>query len=292
MGCSRTTDRIDVAIGTLAARQYGVVSRDQLVSLGATSRQIQRRVSAGRLLPVHRCVFAVGHDAPRREARWMAAVLACGPGALLSHRSAAALWQLIDREGALPDVTAPTRRRTPGVAVHRGGLTGQDASAHRGITVTSPARTLVDLAHAVAADDLTRAVREAQFRGLFHIPSVRDALERRRSSALRELLANLAPTQSPLEDRLLRICTRHGLPAPVTQHHVAGSRVDFLWPAHRVVVETDGFEAHGTPAAFQHDRASTNRLQLAGYTVLRFTHADLTRRSAAVAAQIRAALAL
>jgi very-short-patch-repair endonuclease len=141
------------------------------------------------------------------------------------------------------------------------------------LSVTSPARTLVDLAHAVAPDDLARAAREARFRGLFHLPSVLVVLERRRSSALRELLANLGPTQSPLEDRLLRICRRHGLPTPVTQRHITGSRVDFVWPAHRVVVETDGDEAHGTPAAFQQDRTATNRMQLAGYIVLRFTHA-------------------
>jgi very-short-patch-repair endonuclease len=222
----------------------------------------------------------------------MAAVLACGDGAVLSHRSAAALWALIEREHELPDVTAPTRRRTHGVAVHRGRLEDEDKAIHQRIPITSPARTLADLAHTLTTDDLTRAVREAQFLRLFHLPSVLAVLERRPARQLRELVADLNATQSHLEDRLLQVCRRHDLPMPKTQQRLAGRRVDFLWPTHRVVVEADGYEAHGTPAAFQLDRSTTNRLQLAGYTILRFTHADITRRPADVAEQIRDALAL
>ncbi len=291
MGCPDASDGVDGAVAELAGRQYGVVSREQLISLGVSPRQIQRRVAAARLLPLHRCVFAVGHRSPGSEARWMAAVLACGAEAVLSHRSAAALWQFIDRERELPEVTARSHRQTRGVTTHRGRLMDADRAICAGIPVTSPARTLADIAHLLAPGDLERAVREAQFRRLFHLPSVLAVLDRRPSRRLRALVNDMDPTQSRLEDRLLRICRRHRLPTPITQRQIGSHRVDFLWPAHRVVVETDGYEAHATLSAFQRDRTALNDLQLAGYTVLRFTYTDLARRPACVAGQIARALA-
>jgi hypothetical protein len=192
MGCHETADQ---RIAAIAGRQYGVVSRSQVIARGISSRQIQRRVAAGRLIPLHRGVFAVGHGAPRQEARWLAAVLACGEGAALSPPSAGALWQLLDGDGDLPDVTAPTRRRTRGIAVHEGRLVAADIAVQRRIPVTSPARTLADLAHVLTPQDLTRAVREAQFRRLFHLPSVLAVLDHRRSRQLRELAADPNPTQ-------------------------------------------------------------------------------------------------
>ncbi len=271
MGCHETADG---TIAGIATRQYGVVSRSQVIACGVSPRQIQRRVAAGRLIPMHRGVFAVGHGAPRQEARWLAAVLACGEGAVLSHRSAGALWQLVDGDGDLPDVTAPTRRPTRGVAVHEGRLVAADITVHRRIPVTSPARTLADLAHVIGERDLTRALREAQFRRLVHLPSMLAVLDHRRSKALRELLTDLAPTQSHLEDRLMDLCRRHGLPAPLTQQTSAGSSVDFLWPAERVVVEADGYQAHGRRRRSSSTAPTTNGLQLAGYTTLRSTYAD------------------
>jgi very-short-patch-repair endonuclease len=290
MRALETADGIDPAIAALAGHQCGVVSRDQLVALGLARGQIQRRVAGGRLLRLHPGVYAVGHRAPRQEARWLAAVLACGEGAVLSHRSAGALWQIIDRERPDAEVTVRARRRTPGVTVHRGRLAPTDRAICRRIPVTSPARTLTDLAHDLD-DDLVRALREAQFRRLLHPSSVPEALTRRRSTALRTLLEEDAvPTQSILEDRLLAICDRYQIPRPLTQQHLAGRRVDFLWPAERVVVETDGWAGHSTPTAFQADRATANALQLAGYTILRFTHLDVTHRSRRAAGEIRAAL--
>ncbi len=284
------SDEIDPAIAALADRQYGVVSREQLTALGLGRGRIDSRLAAGRLFRLHRGVYAVGHRAPRKEARWLAAVLACGDGAALSHRSAAVLWEIADREGPLPDVTVRVHRRFPQIATHTSRLADDDLAVCAGIPVTSPARTLADLAHVVADDALIRAVREAQFQRLFHIPSMREALERRPSSALRKLLDDIAPTQSVLEDRLLRICDRHRIPRPLTQQPLVGRRVDFLWPSQRVVVEADGWEGHSTPSAFQADRTTSNALQLAGYAVLRFTHADVGRRPAHVAREIREAL--
>jgi very-short-patch-repair endonuclease len=284
---------VDREIATLAARQYGVVTRPQLAALGLGPGAIDHRLGTGRLYRLHRGVYAVGHVAPRREARWLAAVLACGDGALLSHRSAAALWGMRAAEGPHPDVTVPHGRRCalPAIAVHHCRLVAADRASHSRVPVTTPARTLVDLAFVLSADELARTLREAQFLRIFNLAETRDALERRPSRALRALLDDLAVTQSALEDRLLAVCDRYGIPRPLTQQVVVGRRVDFLWAHERVIVETDGWQAHGTATAFQSDRASTNALLLAGYVVLRFTHADVMRRSARVAREIGAALA-
>jgi hypothetical protein len=145
MGRYGTSDGIDAAIAGLAGRQFGVVSRAQLAAICLSERQVDRRLAAGRLIRLHPGVYAVGHHAPRREARWLAAVLACGDHAVLSHRSAGALWQIIDRQRRQPEVTVRARRKTPGITVHRGRLAPADLAVHRDIPVTSPARTLADL---------------------------------------------------------------------------------------------------------------------------------------------------
>ena len=279
----------DDVIATLAADQYGVVTRAQLVTAGLGRGQISRRLAAGRLHRLHAGTYAVGHRAPRREARWLAAVLACGDGAALSHRSAASLWRIREAEGPLPDVTTPTgsRRRHPNIAVHRAALLEHDLDARAGISVTSPARTLVDLAHELDRGALRRALSEAQFLRLFDLAATRAALIRRPSGDLRVLLEDLALTQSGLEDRLVALCVRYGIDRPLTQQPLFGRRVDFLWPRQRVVVETDGWEGHGTRRAFQADRETSNAFQLRGYYILRFTSADLERRPALVARQIR-----
>jgi very-short-patch-repair endonuclease len=227
----------------------------------------------------------------RRARTRLAAVLAGGTGAVLSHRSAAALWQLVAVDGPHPDVTTVVRRtRHPGIAGHAASLSSRETTVRMAIPVTTPARTLVDLAHELDERELVRAVREAQFRRLFDRGAVRASLVRRPSRALRELLDDTAVTQTGLEDRLLAICDRHRIPRPRTQQRLVAGRVDFVWPAERLVVETDGWEAHSTAVAFQADRTASNALQLAGYAVLRFTYADLKRRSRLVARQIRAAL--
>jgi very-short-patch-repair endonuclease len=139
--------------------------------------------------------------------------------------------------------------------------------------------------------DLVRALREAQFLRRFDLGAVQELLDRRPCRALRTLVEDLDLTQSGLEDRLLDICDHHGISRPLTQQPLLGRRIDFLWPAERVVVETDGWQGHGTRSAFQADRTISNRLQLEGYTILRFTHTDVARRPSQVARQIRAGLA-
>ncbi len=269
-----------------------MVHRRQLIALGLDRNAIARRLAAGRLHALHVGVYAVGYPSAQREARWLAAVLACGPGALLSHRSAAALWQLRDGESRDVDVSVPATagRRRPRIAIHRVALEDSDRGEFRGIPVITPARTLADLARVVDEDELGRALREAEYRKRFDLEATRAQLARRPSRALGALLEDLRPTRSRLEDRVLPLLADHGLPRPRPQYALDGRHVDFAWPERKVVVETDGWEGHGTRTAFQADRAATNRLQLAGYTVLRFTDADVRRRPRRVAEQIRAAL--
>jgi hypothetical protein len=150
----------EVALAELAARQHGVVARVQLLALGFDVRAISYRLKVGRLHLLHRGVYAVGHRPPSPLAKAMAAVLACGAEAALSHRSAAALWRIVPRWREPPEVTAPTRRRRPGIKVHCSSVA--NTTTHYGIRVTTPARTLVDLADVLDDRSLTRAVNEAQ----------------------------------------------------------------------------------------------------------------------------------
>jgi very-short-patch-repair endonuclease len=280
----------DARIARLAARRHGVVARAELLRAGVTRREIDRRLERGSLVAVHRGVYAVGHAGLSRDGRWMAAVLACGRGAVLSHRSAAALLGLVGDGGGAAHVTAPHRLRTPGLVVHRGRLTRADHSRWRGIPVTSPARTIVDEAQHLDEDGIERMLREAQYRGLFHVAAVTDALTRRPSRVVRELLDDLNPTQSMLEDAFLRLCRRLRVPRPRTQVRRGRRRPDFVWAEQRLVVEVDTWIAHSTPHAFQADRRLSNAVQLAGWMILRFTYTDVRRRGPMVAAQVRQAL--
>ena len=279
-----TTDR---KLADLATKQYGIVASRQL---GMSANAISTRTSSGRLFRVHRGVYAVGHLGLGQEARWLAAVLACGEGAVLSHRSAATFWGIRLGELFRAEVTTGDRRRHQLITTHRANLSVADHTIHRGIRVTSPARTLADVAHVLDHDELTRALREAMFRRLYDPKAIEDALTRRPSRALKDLLTEATVTQSMMEDRFLTICKRHHLPMPQTQHRIGAKRYDFAWPQQRVVVETDSWLAHSTPYAFQADRGQTNALQLAGWLVLRLTWADLTGRSRATATTVRQAL--
>jgi very-short-patch-repair endonuclease len=285
MGGQETADR---TIARLA--RYGVVERAALISARVSARQIERRVERGALHVVHRGVYAVGHTSMSREGRWLAAVLACGEGALLSHWSAAALWDLVDHDDGLSHVIVDRRRRPAGVTPHRGRLAKPDRAMRHGIPVTSVPRMLVDLAPLISEERLERIVGEAQFRRRFSVAAMRDALRRRPNAALRGLLEDLNPTQSQLEDAFLRLCRKHKIPSPRAQVRDGRRRPDFVWLERRLVVEVDSWIAHGTPRAFQADRTQSNALQLAGWTILRFTYADVTRRPEVVAAQVRAVL--
>jgi hypothetical protein len=280
----------------LAASQHGVVARRQLLGAGLTPQQIGRRVRAGRLIVVHRGVYAVGHAALTVDGRWMAAVLACGAGAALSDRPAAAAWGLRPAWLGWREVcTTAECRRVEGVIVHRPrSLGASDVTRVRGVPVTTVARTLVDLADVVPPAVLRRVLEQAEVLRL-DAPVTPIAGRRgveRLETALAELRIRVPRmTRSELERRMLDLCAARGLPPPDANFTVAGDEVDFTWPDHRVAVETDGWDTHGTRAAFGRDRRRSTTLQLAGWVILRFTYDDVVHDPGYVAASLATALA-
>lgn len=225
----------------------------------------------------------------------MAAVLACGDGAALSHRSAAALWDLRSTESPVVDVTVASRagrRRRPGIVVHRSrALRGGDLVRHRAIRTTSPARTLLDLADLLPAGPLERALERAEALRVLDLRELRATIQRsstrRGSGTLAEMLERLPPdpglTRSELEDIFLELCARHRLGQPLVNANVGGYTVDFLWTRERLIVETDGHRDHATRAPFERDRARDARLVAGGYRVVRFTYRQVTREPETVA---------
>jgi len=269
----------DVAIAQTATRQHGVVSFEQLLAAGLSASGISRRANTGRLHRVFRGVYAVGHTRLSGEGRWMAALLAYGEGATLSHRSAAQLWALLPRGRGPIDVTVPGaggRRRRWGIRLHRSSLLTPAATTVRsGIAVTTPARTLADLHGVAIPDAIRRAVRQAEILGL----EIAD-----------EEGAN--GTRSELEHLFLRLCRRHRLPAPEVNVRLGPFLVDFLWRRQRMVVEVDGYRYHRGRSAFEDDRARDVELRLLGYEVVRFTHRQVAGEASRVARTLRALLAL
>ncbi|HEX4804968.1 MAG TPA: type IV toxin-antitoxin system AbiEi family antitoxin domain-containing protein [Conexibacter sp.] len=287
-------------ISELAARQWGVVARAQLLDAGLSTTMVRDRVRSGHLIRLHRGVYAVGHARLRREGHWLAAVLAVGPGAVLSHRDAAGLHDLRPANHALTDVTTTADRRdAAGLHIHRSrSLDVEDVTTVRGIPVTTVARTLVDLAGAVPLDHLTRAIKEAERRRTFDLRQVEAAMARTRGRrgpghrALREALAERRAleatlTLSPLEDAFLPLLRNRGLPLPATNATIEGFVVDAVWRAQRIAVELDGWQDHGTRRAFERDRERDAALTAAGWRVVRFTHRQVTARPDHVAHTLR-----
>jgi hypothetical protein len=297
---------LDRSCSALAARQHGVVSARQLQGLGLSGSGIRSRVTRGRLVRLHRGVYAVGHASLRAEGHWMAAVLACGDGAVLSHRSAAALWDIRATARARAEITVPgsARRSRAGIDVHGSStLAPHDAVRIEEIPTTSLARTLLDLSETVDRQALERAFDRAETLRLLDMRALADVMRRnpgRRGLApLGALLADLDParrlTRSQLERRFVALCDRAGLPRPFVNAHLLleGNYVeaDFHWPRHRLVAETDGWATHGTRGAFQRDRRRDQLLLRAGYRTVRFTWRDVIRDLEWVAETVRLALA-
>lgn len=287
----------------LATRQHGVVGRQQLLELGVGKTTMERWLRGGRLHRLHREAFAVGHGRVDQHGRWLAAVLACGEGALLSHRSAAAMWGLTRRRNSVVDVTAVTGRQfrpgRDGIRLHRGRLYPGDATERNGIPVTTVARTLFDLAEVVDLRQLRRAWEEADRLGFLRLAAIEQLCEqgygRRALRPIRRLIGEArAPTftRSPLEDRFAEFCRDHlsDLPAPLTNVSILDHEVDAYWPHRRLVVEMDGWEFHSHRAAFEQDRARDAKMQAAGYRVIRLTHRRLEANPSAVASELRAIL--
>jgi very-short-patch-repair endonuclease len=288
---------VDARIAAVAARQHGVVSRVQLYEIGLTPSQFKRRVGSGRLHRLHRGVYAVGHRVVGREGRWLAAVLACGPDAALSHMSAAALWGLRPSTAAAIDVTAArSRKRVDGIRMHRPrGLDHTHVTSVSRIRVTTVARTLVDLAGVLSPRQLKRAVHEAEVLRLLDTAAVIETTNRcrgRRGTArLRALIQTEAPpTRSELENRFLELVERHRFEPPSVNVQLLGMEVDFVWTERHAVVEVDGFATHATRRQFERDRQRDALLNGAGYTVLRLSWRQVTTEAAEALAALRVLL--
>lgn len=293
----------DTPIVAMADRQHGVVARRQLVALGYSTGAIHRRVRRGFLCPVHRGVYAVGRTTPGRWGRWMAAVLACGPEAVLSHRSAAQLWGVVPLGGGFAiEVTRPTSaRRRETIRAHQARLREDEVARVEGIPATSVARTLFDLAAVVPFRQLERAFHEVEVRRLTDRVPVPVLLERhpgrRGAAGLRRLLASREPagvTENELEERFLAFLDARGFPRPLLNATLpVGGRLlrpDCMWPRERLIVELDGGAVHRTDRAFEGDRRRDRELLAAGWRTIRVTWRQLHGEPDAVAADLRRAV--
>jgi very-short-patch-repair endonuclease len=265
---------LDAQISLVADRQHGHVTREQLLGLGLSARAVAARQHAGRLIRVHAGVYAVG--APRRTAlaRAAAAVLACGPQAALSHESALALWGLRDWP-RIPEVTAPTEKRRPGIKTHRSTTLAGDVRAHQGIRTTSPARTMVDIAPRRTDRQLIRLVQDARLGHHLNDTALRRLL--RRCPRLQALVdPRQRPTRSTLEDDFVAWLTHHELPMPQLNATVNGKEVDALYAKERLIIELDSWTYHGDRRAFNNDHRRDSDHRTLGYDTIRYTGELLT----------------
>jgi very-short-patch-repair endonuclease len=284
----------------LAGRQHGVVGRWQLEKFGFTEQMIRTRMAHGGLSRLHRGVYAVGHRAITVESRWVAAVLAHGPEAVLSHRSAGQLWGLYPRSRIAPEVTCPGSKKTKGeIVTHRGSLPGDEVVRVRGIPVTSVPRTMFDLAGMLKEREVERAWNEMEVREHRSHLSVPHLLKRYPSRKGSRVLARLASrkalplgiTRNDFEEAFLALIDRHGLPRPRMNAHLALRNrfyeIDCLWERERVAIELDGAATHMTERAFHDNRERDRILTAEGYRTTRVTWTHLRDTPAEVAADLR-----
>lgn len=295
------------AVDRIARMQHGLITRSQLVNLGVPPGTIDTWVAARRLIAVHAGVYRLAGVPTSPEQVILAAVLAAGPGAVASHRAAAWLWGMA--EDWCAEVTVPRHRfpRLPGIDVHRSrDLTASTVRRRRRIPATDPMRVLVDLGTVVAPAVVQDALERGLAARLFTVASVEAAYDslsrhgRGGAGTLRRVLDERALGRDCpdglLEVRMARLLRAHGLPKPVFQYEVRDgggrfvARVDFAYPELKLVIEVDGWAAHASPSALQHDLDRQNALVALGWRVLRFTWEDVVLRSAKVASRIAAQL--
>jgi hypothetical protein len=280
-------------IRRLAEAQHGVVNRRQLLAAGVREDAIDRRVAAGDLIRVQRGVYAVGHTVLSRRGRCAAAVLALGPGALLSHKTAGALWELLSTYQILVDVTVPGvshARPQRGVRIHiTNTLHPEDIAKVDGIPITSVARTIVDLAARLTPVQLRRVIEQADRGGVLNLLALQRALDRRpkargraKLSAILDDYTGAPPTKSEFERHFLEVVEKAGLPKPLVNVPLAGLEPDIYWPQWNLVVELDSRLFHSDPRTFESDRLKDARLQRLGLRVLRITWKRLKHEPRAV----------
>lgn len=293
----------DRVIGELASRQYGVVSRRQLIDSGISTGQIDGRLGRGQLHQLHRSIYVVGHRTVGRRGRWLAAVLAGGRDAVLSHRSAGEAWGVTRGATAPIEVTRRTGWRAPaGIRAHRGKISSDEVTEVDGIPVTTVPRTVLDLARVLDRKQLDRVLNEVEVLGLtdaLSLPDLLDRYPRRPGSALlRAVLADLGAgrgaTVNDFEALFADLIAVHDLPIPRfnADLSVRGRfiRPDALWDRQRVIVELDGRAAHGTALAFETDRERDRLLLADGWRVVRVTWRQLREDPARITADLRAVL--
>jgi predicted transcriptional regulator of viral defense system len=297
------------AVAALFARQWAVAALWQLEPLGLTARAVQSRSERGTLYRLHRGVYAlVPPHQLKPEGHWIAAVLACGPGAVLSHRSAASVHGLRASNRSRIDVAIPAGsgrgRRNKRIDTHSGTtLTAADRIERQGIPITSVARTILDLAAVTGSRSTELAIERATQLDKFDLRQLEDVMHRnpnhRGTGIVKQILTDLKPhstaTDSPLAERFHALIRSRGIKEPLTEQYLTlptgdTFRVDFMWPDERVVVETDGRDTHLTPQAFQRDRTRDQLLSAHGWRPLRFTHPDVRDRSDHTVATVLALL--
>jgi very-short-patch-repair endonuclease len=292
-------DPPDRAIDALAEGQHGVVTRAQLSELGVHHRALDHRIRVGRLYPLHRGVHAVaGRRLLGKHGHWMAAVLACAPGAVLSHHAAAALWGI--RRGMRIELTVPRGRKAkPGIKLHYANLPDDERTTHEGIPTTTVPRTLLDLSAVVQRDELRSAMRQAEQLRLADPLWLGDLIERypRKPGVpavralIKEAQRGLSVVRSELEERFQALLLSACLPVPKTNVCIEGVEVDCAWPEERLVVELDGRWVHDVADAFEQDRVRDRSLGAAGWRVVRITWRQLHDTPDEVEGDLRALLA-
>jgi hypothetical protein len=288
--------RLDARIARVADSQYGRISHRQLLALGLSASAIRKRVMSGRLHVVHRGVYAVGHAAAPVNGRLMAAVLAGGSGALVSHRSAAWLHGVLDDSRAVIDVVGAARRRSrEGIVFHRSRrLDESDRGRIANIPVTSLPRTLLDIAAVIQQRRLVYALERAEKLGVFDFSAIHACCARNKghhglkplTAAIQAIEPEAAHAHDGIERTFIAFCKRYAVPPPAMNASVAGLTVDALWAKQKVIVELDSWTHHRTRKAFEEDRRRDATLKLAGYEVLRVTDCWLKEEPAQLAATL------
>jgi very-short-patch-repair endonuclease len=284
---------VEATLAEMAGRSHGVVTRAQLLAAGITRDEIDHRLSLGALLREHRGVYRVGHRARSVEARYLAAVWACGEGAVLSGRAAAHLWGILKGAAPAPEVTAHTERRVHGLTTHRARHI--ERTTHRGIPITTVPRTLVDLAAHLPLDALARACHEA---GVIHDTTPRQVeavlAKRPRVKGATRLRAvtsgDVQVTLSELERQFRERLRAAGLPLPKTNKPAHGRRVDCRWPDHRLTVELDSYRYHRSRHAWEQDRRREREARARGDEFRRYTYGDVLQSPRLMLAELSALL--
>jgi very-short-patch-repair endonuclease len=279
----------------LATPTHGVVARRELLRAGITRGEIEQRLRSGALIAVFRGVYRVGHTAPSLEARYLAAVRACGEGAGLSGRAAGHLWGLLKGAPPPPEVTAPTERRVTGVKTRRARRAERKVTRWHGVPVISVAETLVDLASVLDEEQLARACHEAEVRHHTAPEHVEAILARRPNvpgaGKLRRVLrGDVKVSLSKLESAFLALLRKHRLALPETNRRAGGRRVDCRWPELRLTVELDSYRYHSSRYAWEQDRRREREAHARGDQIRRYTYADVAEDPKPMLTELRGLL--